>query len=247
MSIVPPSGRRVSALVIAKAPAAGRTKTRLSPPLSTSEAAQLGCAMLLDTVDTCRAEVPETGVLFEHPQEAAELAELVGADTWRVLQTGKGLTGALVSGTVEGLRRSDAVALLASDIPGVPPGALTGAFDALAAGAHVALGPGYDGGFWLVALAAPHAALFKDIPWSTSRTLASTIERCEQAGLAVSLTEPWRDVDTTEDLAALVPLLDELPGRRTAMLVAQLASAGILRGPGAEQLCRSQPEEVHLP
>jgi rSAM/selenodomain-associated transferase 1 len=229
----------VSALVVAKAPAARRTKTRLGATLGVGVAQELGRAMLLDTLDGCRAEVPNTGVLFSQPRERAVLAELVGPATRLVLQAGAGLGDALRSGAAEALGRSDAVALVASDVPGVPPGALTAAFEALDGGADVVFGPGLDGGYWLVALSRPWDAPFAGVPWSSPSTLASTLDRCAEHGLVTALVEPWRDVDTTEDLVALVPLLDELPGRRTAALVARLASAGVLPD-------TTQPEEVPL-
>jgi len=43
--------------IVAKAPAPGRSKTRLVPPLTPEQAAGLQRALLLDTLDACRAEV----------------------------------------------------------------------------------------------------------------------------------------------------------------------------------------------
>jgi rSAM/selenodomain-associated transferase 1 len=221
-------GRGERVLVVAKAPAPGATKTRLVPPLDPVEAAALGRAMLLDTLDSCRAEASDVGVLYARSEEGPELRELAGRDALLVRQEGDGLTDALVSGARIGLGDRDAVALVSSDIPGTPPGALGRAFAALADGADVVLGPGVDGGYWLVALREPHAGPFQDIPWSTDGVLAVTLDRCAAAGLRVALVDSWRDVDTPEDLAALRPELGSLPGRRTAEAIADL-------------------EEVHLP
>jgi rSAM/selenodomain-associated transferase 1 len=217
-------------LVVAKAPAPGRTKTRLCPPLSLEDASALGLDMLLDTLDGCRAEIDDVGVLHADPREAPSLRALCGPGTPLVLQEGRGLTGALRSGAAAALADADAAALVSSDIPGVPPGALGQAFAELAAGADVVLGPGLDGGYWLVALRAPHAEPFEDIPWSTPDVLQATVERCAAAGLAVALLDPWRDVDTAADLAALIPDRERLPGRRTAARLHELAGAG---GPSA--------------
>ena len=70
-------------LLVAKAPVAGRSKTRLSPPLTPEQAASLQRALLLDTLDACRAEVPETGLLHAEEAEAPVLAELAGPGTRR--------------------------------------------------------------------------------------------------------------------------------------------------------------------
>ena len=222
-----PRGRGERVLVVAKAPAPGRTKTRLCPPLSPEEAAALGRAMLLDTLETCRAESDDVGILYADPDEAEALHDLAGPGARLVLQDGHGLTDALRSGSVTALADADAVALVSSDIPGVPPGSLRRAFAELGDGADVVLGPGLDGGYWLVALRAPHAAPFD----RTSRgrppdVLDVTRERCAAAGARGRPARPWRDVDTAADLAALLPDLDRLPGRRTPALLRELAESG---------------------
>ena len=141
-----------------------------------------------------------------------------------MLQDGEGLTDALASGAAAGLADHDAVALVSSDVPGLPPGVLTRAFAALGNGADVVLGPGHDGGYWLVALRAVHPSLFEGVPWSTPDVVRVTLARCARAGLTVELLEPWRDVDTPADLEALAAAGNPLPGRRTAVLLGRLAA-----------------------
>ena len=228
-------------LVVAKAPVPGRSKTRLVPAVGAETAAALQRAMLLDTLDCCRAEVPDSGVLVDDPADVAALRALVPAGTHVSVQRGHGLGAALRSGVAAALAEADAVALVASDIPGVPPGVLTGAFDRLRAGVDVVIGPGLDGGYWLIALAAPHTAPFRDIPWSTRHVLATTLERCREAGLTVELAEPWRDLDTLEDLEALAREARDLPGTRTARLLLPLASSA---GPIASTRRSTDSEEV---
>jgi rSAM/selenodomain-associated transferase 1 len=224
VSVEPRPGRGARVLVVAKAPAPGRTKTRLSPPLTPEEAAELARALLLDTLDSCRAEIDDVALLHSRPEEAPELRSLVGPAVGLVLQAGNGLTDALTSGTAASLAERDAVALVASDVPGLPPGSLTRAFAALASGVDVVLGPGRDGGYWLVALRRAHRAPFEDIPWSTPDVLRATLARCAEAGLAVELLEEWRDVDTPADLEALAAAPDPLPGRRTTVLLRRHAT-----------------------
>ena len=73
------------ALIVAKAPMPGRTKTRLVPPLTPQQAADLQEALLLDTLEACRAEA-ETALLYADPSDAPVLARLVGPE---VLETPK--------------------------------------------------------------------------------------------------------------------------------------------------------------
>ena len=77
------------------------------------------------------------------------------------------------------------MAIISSDIPGLPAGSLASALEALDGGADVVLGPAMDGGYWLVAMRESHAAPFRDIPWSTPAVWAVTLRRCREAGLRV--------------------------------------------------------------
>jgi hypothetical protein len=218
--VTPPPGREAAALVVAKAPRAGRTKTRLAPVLGARTADELGQAMLLDTLDACRAEVPRTGIVCRDEADVAPLRALAG-DAEIVVQEGGGLADALCSGLAHALARASGALLVAADLPGLPPGALGRALALLDAGADVVLGPSEDGGYWLVGMREPHAAPFERIPWSTPRVLAATLERCAAAGLRAELADRLRDLDTPADLAALAagPLV---PGPRSAALLASL-------------------------
>lgn len=215
-------GRGARALVVAKAPIPGRVKTRLAPLLGVDGAAALARAMLLDTVDGCRAEVEEVGVLHARADERDALVRLLGDGRLVVRQEGVGLEQALLSGMRHTLAERDAALLVSSDVPGVPPGSLHRALEALTGGADVVLGPGEDGGYWLVGMRHPHPEPFAGIPWSTHAVLDVTLERCRAARLEVALVDRWRDVDTAEDLVALAAAAD-LPGPRTTQLIAQSA------------------------
>jgi len=109
--------------IVAKAPAPGRSKTRLVPPLTPEQAAGLQRALLLDTLDACRAEVPHVALLHADPGEAGELGRLAGPGAELVLQEGRGLEDALSRG-MRRLLADGPVALVSSDVPGLPPGSL---------------------------------------------------------------------------------------------------------------------------
>jgi uncharacterized protein len=186
-------------LVVAKAPSSGRSKTRLVPPLSTEQAAALHEALLLDTLDACRAEAADVRILYESAADAAELARLAPGVPLEQ-QQGRGLADALRLG-IERHAKAGPVAIVSSDIPAIPTGSLRQAFAAFDHGADVVVGPAFDGGYWLVAMQEPHAELFRAIPWSTPAVLAVTRRRCRDVGLRLVEVERWRDVDTLVDLA----------------------------------------------
>ena len=79
------------------------------------------------------------------------------------------------------------------------------------------LGPGHDGGYWLIALRAEHPELFAGMAWSTGNVLDATLARCVDLNLDVhGCSSRWRDIDTEDDIAALDDVLDTLPGKRTS-------------------------------
>lgn len=213
-------------LVVAKTPGAGRSKTRLVPPLDHPQAADLHRALLLDTLEACRGEAPGTALLYSDPADEAELRRLTGPETRLVPQRGAGLADALRGGIADHVHLGP-VAIVSSDIPGIPSGALTACFAALADGADVVLGPAWDGGYWLVAMSQYHEAPFEGIPWSTPAVLATTRLRCRDAGLQLHELEMWRDIDSAADLAAIARQ-SQRPGvgRRTRGVLRELDGAG---------------------
>ena len=213
-------------LLVAKAPAPGRAKTRLVPPLTDEQAAELARALLLDALDSCRSETDDVRLLVPTAADVAPLAQLAPG-TPIVEQHGRGLADALG----ESLRSHTAerpTAIVSSDIPGLPAGALRETAERLEGGADIVLGPAMDGGYWLVAMRVAHDAPFRAIPWSTPAVLAVTLERCAEAGLAAELLCPWRDIDTAADLSALGSELDAARAPRTAAQLRLLRRGGVV-------------------
>jgi uncharacterized protein len=210
----------VHILIATKAPRPGRSKTRLVPALSAVDAARLHEALLLDTLDGARRETDSVALLVAEAADVPLLQALAG-DVEIVLQQGAGLADALFHAFAPATRPAP-VAVISSDTPGLPPGEITAAAAALAAGTDVALGPTPDGGYWLIAMTAQHAAPFRDIPWSTADCLAATLDRCREASLDVHLGVPWRDVDVPDDVAWLRTAVDPELAPRTASLLPAL-------------------------
>ena len=101
----------------------------------------------------------------------------------------------------------DSVCVLNSDSPTLPTACLVAAARALQGGGNRAvLGPADDGGYYLLGMTRPHAALFADIDWSTERVAGQTRAAAAQLGLDLDELPTWYDVD---DRAALDRLLQE--------------------------------------
>lgn len=196
--------------VMAKAPTAGKVKTRLAPPLSEEQAAELYRALLLDQLDHLKA-LNETAlyVAFDPPQAEAAFAGLLPPE-FRYFPQAVGDLGARMSGVFDELwrRGHQRLVLIGSDLPPVPLGIVRQAFTQLEAGTRAVLGPSQDGGYYLVGLSAPAGELFTAMRWSHDRVLGETVERLAARGIDFALLPHWFDIDVAADIARLREIAD---------------------------------------
>jgi len=191
--------------LFAKPPVPGRVKTRLTPPLSPEEAADLYRAFLEDLAAMLEADPAWDWLVYSTDPRGQETAWGAGAPrprAWRE-QRGEDLGARMEAALGELLDEGrPAALLLGSDHPTVGAGRIREALDALG-GADVVFGPTTDGGYDLVGLSRPAPGLFHEVPWSTPRVLVATLDRAEALGLRPALLSPWYDVDTPADLVFL--------------------------------------------
>lgn len=207
----PPTAAKCALALMVKAPFAGAVKTRLTPPLTSEEAATLSICFLRDmttNVAVLNGEGQEGLVLYT-PAGAETLLQGLLPNSFRLLpQRGETLGERLVNAAAELLDEFDSVCLINSDSPTLPSKILRTAASLLSQeGDRVVLGPSQDGGYYLIGLKRPHRYLFKRIAWSTADVLAHTIERATEIDLRVDLLPTWYDVD---DAASLGLLCEEL-------------------------------------
>ncbi|MFE7974973.1 DUF2064 domain-containing protein [Streptomyces shenzhenensis] len=202
-------------LVIAKEPRPGRVKTRLTPPFTPRQAAELAEAALADTLAAV-ADAPATRRVLVLdgspgpwlppgfdvvPQGAGGLDE-------RLADAFAGCTGPAL--------------LIGMDTPQVTPALLSVEFT----GCDAYFGPAEDGGFWALGLAVPAPELLRGVPMSTAETGAVQRARLVAAGLRVRDLPRLRDVDTAADARAVAAAA---PRGRFAAQLARLGSAGTAR------------------
>ncbi|MCP9460484.1 MAG: TIGR04282 family arsenosugar biosynthesis glycosyltransferase [Nitrospira sp.] len=206
-----PSRHTAALVVFAKAPIPGQVKTRLCPPLTPDEAATLHGSFVLDTVERTKAVTerftrpvdrflacaPSLAHPFFKVLEArhhVRLIDQIGEDL------GERMAGVFDRLFAHGYR---SVVLVGTDVPSLPVEEYRRAF-ALLESHDIALGPALDGGYYLLGLTRPAPALFTDMPWSTGDVRTITEEKARSLELTIALTAPWRDVDTIDDLTALI-------------------------------------------
>ena len=181
--------------IIAKEPRAGFVKTRLCPPCTPRQAADIAGAALLDTLDAADAVVAGlTGVdrvlLFDgDPMKWTRPGYRV------VSQRGSGLASRLSNafddlgpGLIVGMETPGAVPVLADGISALRSG-------------HDVVGLAVDGGYWAIGLHCVDPVVFDDIPMSTSSTGLAQLSRLHRLRRQVRMLPMSHDLDTIDDLS----------------------------------------------
>ena len=204
-------------VVMAKAPVAGRSKTRLCPPLDRAQAAALAEAALADTLQAVAWTPAPRHVLvldgapgswlpdgFELiPQRGEDLSE-------RLRNAMRDVGGSLL--------------VVGMDTPQLTRALLADALERLhEPGADAVLGPTADGGYWAIGLSHADPAVFDGVAMSTDRTGAAQRARLDALGLRTATLETLRDVDTFEDATAVAMLA---PWTRFAATLELLGGTG---------------------
>lgn len=192
--------------VMAKAPLPGMVKTRLVPPLTEGQAAELYGALLLDQLDHLSSLDDAARYLAFAPGEAAALIESMLPPGYVSFAQGEGDLGARMRQVFEELWRRGHrhVVLIGGDLPPVPLENLRQAFGQLAgADKKAVLGPSRDGGYYLIGLNRPMPEIFSAMSWSHDQVLAQTAARLAALGVEFRLLEPWFDIDKVEDVKHL--------------------------------------------
>ena len=181
--------------VIAKAPAPGRSKTRLCPPLSPVQAAALAEAALRDTL---RAVLDTPGV------RAAVILD-GPAGSWLpaglevVRQRGDGLDQRLANAFSD---LAGPTLIVGMDTPQVTPALLEDGVRALRS-APAVLGPALDGGYWAIGMRDPDPRALLGVAMSSPATLSAQRLRFRELGVTVADLPALRDVDTYADADAV--------------------------------------------
>lgn len=210
-----------------RSPVPGRVSTRLVPPLTDVQAAGLYSAFLMDLFSRLHTFINlNNGIgltLFAAytPEEgAAGICEFIGTGVEMIEQRGDGL-GERIEHLSKTLFEAGytSVIIIGSDSPDLPMERILTAAALLSntekESSEVVIGPAVDGGYYLIGMSAgmnggmsrgmtgPQRELFKEIPWSTSEVLETTLKRAASALLKVTLIDEWHDIDTPEDLLLL--------------------------------------------
>ena len=197
----------VAVQILARAPVAGAAKTRLIPALGAEGAARLQGKLVQDTVARAVASAVGPVTLYGTGDDEADFiggvarACGIAAATQPSGDLGQRMRAVLA----DGVARNTPAVVIGTDCP-----ALTAAAIALAARRlqdhDAVLAPAHDGGYVLLGVHQPHAALFRGIEWGGAQVLDATRARLRELDWSWSELEARDDVDRPEDLDRLARL-----------------------------------------
>ncbi len=200
-------------LVMAKAPIPGQVKTRLCPPCTPDEAAEIAQAALHDTLDaamTTRRPVVlalagEPGAWL--PPGVRVVAQIGGSFNER-------LAAAWTQLPFGGVQ-------IGMDTPQVAADLFETAFGSVEMSGS-ALGPAADGGWWILGLSRPDPRMFAGIAMSTHQTGRHQLERLRALGHSPVLLPTLTDIDSWDDAREVAA---SMPGSRTHAVVSRVVIA----------------------
>jgi hypothetical protein len=230
--------------VMAKAPEAGRSKTRLCPPLPPEQAALLSAAFLRDTtqsmaaaarlapIATYAAYAPLGSEILLGKHLAVGTALLL-ADGSPPMPPGVQGFGRCLLHAIQGMMAlgHTAACVLSADSPTLPTHLLVRAAEILLVpGERAVLGPAEDGGYYLLGLKTANPMMFADIAWSTASVADETRDRARSLGLPLVELQTWYDVDSVDSLRVLMGETSGYAAPETARIVDRLALRQALTG-----------------
>jgi glycosyltransferase A (GT-A) superfamily protein (DUF2064 family) len=201
-------------VVIAKECLPGRVKTRLHPPLSLEQAAELATASLDDTL-AALAALPATRRILAFDGVIPPSA----AAGYEILPQVEGTLDVRLAAVFDAC--AGPTVLVGMDTPQITSALLEPVFTDWTDDVDAWFGFANDGGFWALALDEPTGDLIRGVPMSRSDTGALQLKRLTDAGLRVNLLPTLTDVDTIDDahrVAGIAPT-----GRFAAALAAMMA------------------------
>lgn len=195
----------IAVAIVCKTPQTGASKTRLSPPLTLAQCAQLSAAFIRDVAQTMNDVAAAANYAIYTPVGTEKNLAPLLPDGFRTMAQTDGDLGARLMCMIRDLFIAGhrGVVLVNADSPTLPHSILR---DAIAMTGHtdnVVIAPAQDGGYTLIGLTRPHDALFTDIAWSTAAVYEQTRTRALALRLPVIELPLWYDVDDAHYLAVL--------------------------------------------
>lgn len=190
-------------IIFTRYPVPGRTKTRLTPALGATEAADLQRWMSERTIQTAAKLAAQSAIAVEIHYTGTcvdQMRNWLGIHH-QYREQGDGNLGdrmsrAIAASCGDGYQQ---VIIIGSDCPRLSAPIIAQGFSRLT-NHDLVLGPARDGGYYLIGLTRPCPELFTNRSWGSKLLLAETISGARQLALKFYLLKELADVDRPEDL-----------------------------------------------
>lgn len=219
-------------LVFAKQPSPGAVKTRMCPPFSPEQAAELYARLLADVLEASAGFAPRLGLeplLAVHPASACAALARSAPPAFAVRRQRGASLGARMGWAVREAAAGGAerILLRGSDSPLLDAAAVAAVLRGLDQ-VDLAVCADRDGGYGLIGLRRCAPELFEH-PMSTPNVLEQTLARARAAGLRAARVGESFDLDTAGDLAWLARARGPAAGQLCPRTLAFLDSEDLWR------------------
>jgi uncharacterized protein len=210
-------------LLMARAPRRGEVRRALEPMLGAERCVELQRA-LIERALAWAAEVSPEPVQIAHdpPDAADEFRTIAGAGTRLFPQNGEGIAARLADATARLFAHGAGPVLIVwPDLLRWRADHASGALDDLEHGCDLSLGPVFDGGLYLLAIARPLPELFglPEQTWRNPDAMMVALAAAQHAGLQIGVLRSERGLHRSADVEAaladpiLAPELKAIIGR----------------------------------
>jgi glycosyltransferase A (GT-A) superfamily protein (DUF2064 family) len=206
-------------LLMARAPRRGEVRHALEPLIGLDGCLALQAALIVEALKWARSVDPRAIYIAHDPADAGrDLQRLAGDDVTLFPQNGDGIAGRVADavGRVSA-HSSGPIFIVWPDLARFGPSIERATRIDLSDGADVVLGPVFDGGYYVIALARPLPSLFAmpEAVWRGPDSFNQVLLAAKQAGLEVGMLRGERALHRPADVRAALadPLLPEAVGR----------------------------------
>jgi rSAM/selenodomain-associated transferase 1 len=203
-------------LVFAKAPLAGRAKSRLIPALGAADAARLHGHLVRQTLEKVAGQADWDTQLWCAPDSThpffCQVADQYGVRLRN--QAGDNLGARMADALRVVLQTYRRAVLIGTDCPDLSLEDLRRAYALLVSGNDVVLGPAADGGYYLIGMNREIPELFQGIIWGSGSVLGATRDKLAALDLNWCELTEHHDLDRPADLARYPGLLASIGERQ---------------------------------
>ena len=197
--------KKTALIVFVKEPIAGKVKTRLVPPFSNEEAAQLYSCFIKHSYNSYHTLEKLADLYYFYTPEFGNdiLKSIIPNQKKWIMQVGDNLGTRMYNAFRVILEKYKTALIIGSDHPNLPITYIKKAISVLNY-VDVSIGPTNDGGYYCIGSKKANQMLFNDINWSTESVYKETLNRIKSERLELFVLPEWYDIDNYKDLKRFI-------------------------------------------